>query len=337
MLEKIKIFCLSHKLVIGILSAVLVLGIPVGAIGLNKYVSNLTSEDKRSENKIEDNLDSDDKQFESNEENDKNVDKEDSVSNNVSDTIPTIEGFSKAFKYDNYVEDDYVIDTAHIAVGDTIKNSNELINKYKLTMNGVTKELVASYILSNGKIGYKLTLGGKVIDEDSILQDYDNIDSIDRMIEILDDAVFSPKYLTFFKGEDGKEYMFMEKVTFINGIGYRIDGFILNSNGDILSFNINGENKQSFIVFDSNYDFVSMDEYSTQFGYKSKKFKGEEEFTKRLLVIDNGKIKYLFTSCKEESDKNFDAIEYELTIKDNVINFKKINTYEVFWNTEASL
>lgn len=341
MLDKIKMLFKNKVFLISFIGGLVVLvGIGAGLVFLGSGKKNYENLNNV-ENKIQNDASNTEEENNSNHEDDKKndvdqqdkEDKKDQQENEgINKNVPSLDGYLKTIQYDPFTERDYKIDAKHIVVGEVTKSNQGVTQKYKITMNGVTKDLVAKYEVKDDDIKYTLLLNNKVVEEETYF--YKTIFEIVDAIEN-DVFYFKPEYLTFIKGQDDKEYVLLEKVSNNNGSGYHVEEFILNDNFEKLSVTLNGKKQDVFVVYDEEYNFVNMDQYSVQFGYKSEKLAKDDKHYNRNFIVKDGKVRYWYVDI-EECTKNYTATEYEFTITDNAIHSNQLKKQDIFWNTEGN-
>lgn len=243
-----------------------------------------------------------------------------------------LEGYSKTVYADKILEEDYKLDTEHVIVGEETTSDTEVVKKYNVIVNGVTKDLVVTYSKDGNKILFKMTLNGEVVHEETLLESEEDLELATYMEEAKNE-IFKPEHLTFFKGNDGKEYVVFERHS--DGFRYHINGYILNSDFHKMRVNLDGVEVICFKVLNGDGKALNMDAYSEEIGYKTKRKIFSYDMN-RYLTIVNGKVRYFDVKVTENCQigNRGRAVSYELSFDNNALIAKKLSEHEIFWASE---
>ncbi len=249
-----------------------------------------------------------------------------------------LEGYLKTLNYDEYVYQERNIDINHVIVGEEIRNDKEYIRNYKIIMNGKITDMVVSYVLDEeGDIKGSLKYGEKTMNLDVFdIKGYGEISGnlLNNYIENFAFDVFEPENLEFFKGDDGKDYVIFD-MHYYSDYAPEIVSNILNDNFEKLKANINGREEEKFFRYNGFVSYVRLDEYRPHIGYLAKRVVFGGDGYLNLAVVD-GKVRYVYIGEAEKYDCNrfSQAIEYELSVRNNKITLKALDSEKVFWETD---
>lgn len=143
-----------------------------------------------------------------------------------------------------------------------------------------------------------------------------------------------PESFTFFKGQDGKDYLLLENSGFYeNGSSYYY--FILNDNFEKLSLSLNNKLMTSFVFYNDLGTLINLNPYSKVIGYHSKKNINDNTNIYVNSGLINGKFRF-FNILSDSSvfcNKKRVVQEYEFVINDNEISVQKLDEFAVFYDT----
>lgn len=249
------------------------------------------------------------------------------------------EGYKKTLNYNEYIENDiFTKDNSHILSEEEKVNGNKLTKNIKITMNAKTIALTATYTLVDKTVKYHLDCDNKEIDSYELkLDDFDEHAeySITSFKENYSETIFDAKYLSFFKGEDNKEYVILYNYDDDPWCA-TISASIYDDEFNKLVANVEGKEKSSFSVYFSLGNLSNKDIYSEEIGYHTKLYVYfEEKEDNILMVLIDNKIRFI-ASLSDDLTYDLKMREYELSINDSKMSVKVIKDYDVYLSTSVA-